>query len=64
MNDTGALPDLHIFPPGLPLHPVAEVDIGRNRIGLSAGIEFTISTALREVQRMSLSAFTSTDVLM
>ena len=37
---------------------------GRNRIGLSAGIEFTTSTALREVQMMSLSAFTSTDVLM
>ena len=37
---------------------------GRNRIGLSAGIEFTISTALRDVQIMSLSAFTSTEVLM
>ena len=37
---------------------------GRNRIGFSAGIEFTIFTALREVQRMSLSAFTSTEVLM
>ncbi len=32
-------------------------------MGFSAGMEFTIATALREVQRMSLSALTSTEVL-
>jgi hypothetical protein len=37
---------------------------GKNRIGFPAGMELTISTALRDVQRMSLSAFTSTEVLM
>ena len=31
---------------------------------ISGGMEFTTCTALREVQRMSLSAFTSIDVLM
>jgi hypothetical protein len=36
---------------------------GKNRIGLSGGMELTILTALREVQRMSLSALTATDVL-
>ncbi len=31
-------------------------------MGFSRGIELTISTALRDVHRMSLSAFTSTEV--
>ncbi len=33
-------------------------------MGWSGGMELTTCTALREVHRMSLSAFTSTEVLM
>src|SRR5437016_7170272 len=37
---------------------------GKNSTGFSAGIELTICTALRDVHRISLSAFTSIEVLM
>jgi len=55
---------LHVLPAGLLLDIIAQVAVGRKRMGFSRGMELTTFTALREVHRMSLSAFTSMEVLM
>ena len=65
MHDAGALPDLHVLAAGLLLDVVAQVAVGQEQHGLLRRESSSRScTALREVQRMSLSAFTSIEVLM
>ena len=64
MDDTGALPDLHVLASRLLLYIIAEIDVGKKKNRLLRGNGIHIATALRDVHRMSLSAFTSTDVLM
>ena len=63
--DAGSLPDFHVLAAGLLLHIVAEIDVRQKQDRL-APLESNSqpSTALRDVQRISLSAFTSTEVLM
>ena len=58
-----AHPDPHVRAPGDALDVRAEELVGRNSTSRSAGIDSTTSTALDDVQQMSVSAFTSAEVL-